>query len=121
MDLKNVKIIHIGELKQITDTYKKVEFVVELDGQYKQEVVFETSGEKADKFLQYNKVGNFVDIDYNLRGRSYLKAGEPETNRRWFNSLDAWKIFKAEGVQSPEPNSPNQPDASNDEDPEMPF
>lgn len=101
MELKNVKIIHIGELKQITDTYKKVEFVVELDGQYKQEVIFETSGEKADKFLQYNKVGNFVDIDYNLRGRSYLKAGDPETNRRWFNSLDAWKIFKSEGVQSP--------------------
>jgi hypothetical protein len=96
MELKNVQIVHIGELKQVTPTYKKVEFVVKIESQYPQEVVFETSGEKADKFLQYNKVGSFVDIDFNLRGRSYLKDGEPESNRRWFNSLDAWKIFKAE-------------------------
>jgi hypothetical protein len=96
MELRNVEIVHIGELKQITATYKKVEFVVRIESQYPQEVLFETSGEKADKFLQYNKVGNFVDIEYNLRGRSYLKDGEPEASRRWFNSLDAWKIFKAQ-------------------------
>jgi hypothetical protein len=96
MELKNVQIVHIGELKQVTPTYKKVEFVVKIESQYPQEVVFETSGEKADKFLQYNKVGNFVDIDFNLRGRSYLKDGGPESSIRWFNSLDAWKIFKSE-------------------------
>jgi hypothetical protein len=96
MELKNVEILHIGELKQITVTYKNVEFVVKSNEQYPQEICFQISNEKADKFIQYNKVGQFVDVDFNLRGRSYLKDGEPEEKRRWFNQLDAWKVFKSE-------------------------
>ena len=98
MELKNVQIVSIGELNQITDTFKKVSFRVKIDDTYPQEVEFDVKQDKADKFLQYNKVGDFVDIDFNLQGRSYLKAGEPETARRWFNTLDAWKIFKAQSA-----------------------
>ena len=105
MELKNVQIIKIKPLQQVTDSYKKVEFIVKLDSQYPQEVQFEISQDKADKFIQYNKEGDFVDIDFNLRGRSYLKDGEPETNRRWFNSLDAWKVFKSE-TNNKEPEQP---------------
>ena len=100
MELKNVQIVSIGALNQITDTFKKVSFRVKLDGDYPQEVEFDVKQDKADKFLQYNKVGDFVDIDFNLQGRSYLKPGEPETARRWFNTLDAWKIFKAQSAPS---------------------
>ena len=96
MELKNVQIISIGELQQITPTFKKVSFRVKTDDTYPQEVEFDVKQDKADSFLQYNKVGNFVDIDFNLQGRSSLKAGEPESSKRWFNTLDAWKIFKAE-------------------------
>jgi hypothetical protein len=96
MELKNVQIISIGELQQITPTFKKVSFRVKTDDTYPQEVEFDVKQDKADSFLQYNKVGNFVDIDFNLQGRSSLKAGDPETARRWWNTLDAWKIFKAE-------------------------
>jgi len=98
MELKNVQIVSIGELNQITDTFKKVSFRVKIDDTYPQEVEFDVKQDKADKFLQYNKVGDFVDIDFNLQGRSYLKDGEPETARRWFNTLDAWKIFKAQSA-----------------------
>src|SRR6187431_1185844 len=101
MELKNVEIIRIGELNQVTASYKKVEFVVKIESEYPQEVQFEITQDKADKFIQYNKVGQFVDISFNLRGRSYLKEGEPEEKRRWFNSLDAWKVFKAETEDLP--------------------
>lgn len=97
MELKNVQIIKIKPLQQITPTYKKVEFIVKLESQYPQEVQFEVSQDKADNFIKFNKEGQFVDIDYNLRGRSYLKDGELEINRKWYNTLDAWKIFKSEG------------------------
>jgi len=103
MELKNVQIVSIGELNQITETFKKVSFRVKIDGDYPQEVEFDVKQDKADKFLQYNKVGDFVDIDFNLQGRSYLKQGEPEAARRWFNTLDAWKVFKADsGTTAPE-------------------
>lgn len=107
MELKNVEIIKIKPLQQVTDTYKKVEFIVKLDDKYPQEVQFEVSQDRADNFIKFNKEGQFVDIDYNLRGRSYLKAGDKEENRRWFNTLDAWKVFKSEG--SNESNSNEEP------------
>lgn len=98
MELKNVQIVSIGALNQITDTFKKVSFRVKIDGDYPQEVEFDVKQDKADKFLQYNKVGDFVDIDFNLQGRSYLKQGAEEIERRWFNTLDAWKVFKTENT-----------------------
>jgi hypothetical protein len=105
MELKNVQIIKIKPLQQVTPTYKKVEFIVKLESQYPQEVQFEVAQDKADNFIKFNKEGQYVDIEFNLRGRSYLKAGEPEVNTRWFNTLDAWKVFKSavdnETVESP--------------------
>ena len=95
MELKNVQIIKIKPLQQVTATYKKVEFVVKLESQYPQEIQFEIAQDKADNFIKFNKEGQFVDIEFNLRGRSYLKAGDPEDSRRWFGSLDAWKVFKS--------------------------
>jgi len=101
MELKNVQIIKIKPLQQVTESYKKVEFIVKLDSQYPQEVQFEVAQDKADNFIKFNKEGQFVDIEFNLRGRSYLKEGEPEESRRWFNTLDAWKVLKATGIQEP--------------------
>lgn len=121
MELKNVEIIKIKPLQQVTATYKKVEFIVKLESQYPQEVQFEISQDKADKFIQYNKEGDFVDIDFNLRGRSFLKDGEPETNRRWFNSLDAWKVFKAEGHQAQPQEAPEPATISAEEADDLPF
>ena len=125
MELKNVQIVSIGELNQITDTFKKVSFRVKIDGDYPQEVEFDVKQDKADKFLQYNKVGDFVDIDFNLQGRSYLKKGEPETSRRWFNTLDAWKIFKAENApnitQAPVDNFEPATNFNEEEHDDLPF
>jgi len=121
MELKNVEIVSIGKLEQITDTFKKVSFRIKTEDQYPQEIEFQMSQDKADKFLQYNKVGQFVDIDFNLRGRSYLKAGEPEDSRRWFNTLDAWKVFKAEGYQAPTQEATEPSVVGVQEDDSLPF
>ena len=122
MELKNVVIIKIKPLQQVTDTYKKVEFIVKLDDKYPQEVQFEVSQDRADNFIKFNKEGQFVDINYNLRGRSYLKAGDKEENRRWFNTLDAWKVFKSEGIN--ESNSNEEPinlENIEQDDDDLPF
>lgn len=119
MELKNVQIIKIKPLQQVTPTYKKVEFIVKLESQYPQEVQFEVSQDRADNFIKFNKEGQYVDIDYNLRGRSYLKEGEPEENRRWFNTLDAWKVFKADG--NTEESKPTEAPQVEEEISDLPF
>ena len=102
MELKNVEIIKIGELRTFDSGFRLVEWVGKDDsGQYPQEIQFQSKQDNAEKFLKYNKVGDRVDIDFNLNGRSWLKEGAEESERKWFNSLDAWKVFKTETVDMP--------------------
>ena len=121
MELKNVEIIKIGEVQNFANDFRKLEFIVKDDSnQYPQELQFNILKDKIDDFLKYNKVGQRVDISFNLNGRSWLKDGEPEEKRRWFNSLDAWKVFKSEsdGVK---PHFEPAGDLNEDEDSGLPF
>ena len=53
--------------------------------------IFEKSdGEKIANFQKFNKVGSAVDVSFEIRTN--------ENNGRYFTSLSAWKVFKAEGV-----------------------
>ena len=59
---------------------KEVTFAIEM---------FEKSdGDKIEKFLKYNKVGALVDVSFEIRCN--------ENKGRYFTSLSAWKVFKAE-------------------------
>ena len=56
--------------------------------------MFEKSdGDKIEKFLKYNKVGALVDVSFEIRCN--------ENKGRYFTSLSAWKVFKAEAEEAP--------------------
>lgn len=51
--------------------------------------IFEAADkDKIEKFNKFNKVGNVVDVSYEIRCN--------ENAGRYFTSLSAWKVFKAE-------------------------
>jgi len=53
--------------------------------------IFEAADkDKIEKFNKFNKVGSFVDVSYEIRCN--------ENKGRYFTSLAAWKVFKAEGT-----------------------
>jgi hypothetical protein len=93
MEIKNAKIIKIGELQTFANDFTKVDFVVETQEQYPQKIQLEAIKDKADNLIQYNKVGDIVDIAFNIRGREWVN---PQGETKYFNSLQAWKVFKAE-------------------------
>ena len=99
MELKNVKIKSIGEIKEFgTNNFKVVKWVVVDDSntEYPQTLELQSTQENADKLLQYNKVGERVDVSYNLRGREWTN---PETKKvSVFNTIEAWKVYKSENV-----------------------
>lgn len=69
--------------------WKKLQFVVETTEQYNNIYCFDLFGEeKVDNFEKYNKVGDNVDVDFNVRTN--------EWNDKYFTSLDCWKVFKAD-------------------------
>lgn len=113
MELKNVKIIKVGELKTFANSdFTCVEFVVETNDQYPQKIQLQANKEKADNIIKFNKVGDMVDCSINLRGREWTnKEGEV----KYFNTIECWKCFKAEGSETPA--TPQQEQAPDD----LPF
>jgi len=88
------------------NAWKRVDFVVsEVTGDFPQSSKFTLFGEeKVDNFMKYNKVGDTVDVSFNLKSR------EHEGNV--YNSLDAWKVFKS---------TENLTSAMDTEDDDLPF
>lgn len=100
MELKNAEIIKIGELRTLKNDFKIIEFVVKTDdGDYPQLLSLQSTGDKADNVLKFNKVGQRVDVSVNLRGREWIN---PEGVVKYFNTIEAWKVMKAGSDFKPE-------------------
>lgn len=69
--------------------WKKLTFTLETSEDYNNLYAFEVFGaEKVDNFIKFNKVAQSVDVDFNVSCN--------EWKGKYFTSLQAWKIFKAE-------------------------
>lgn len=92
----------------------KHSFVVETVGQYPQKVPFEVWSE--DRWSQMSIVeGSMVSVSFDINGR--------EWNGRYFVSLSAWKVVRADGGGSAAPRqeaapAPSQEDTHKDD---LPF
>jgi len=84
-------IKQIGELIKFDSGFQKVEFILTTNEKYPQDVKFDIVKEKAEQFLQYNKVGDAVEVDFNIRGSEYKD--------KYYVNLTAWKVFKADVEQ----------------------
>ncbi len=92
----------INETQNITDSFKKREFVVlDASGQYPQTIMFQAVQDRCD-MLNAVKVGDMVEVVFFLRGREWTN---PEGVVKYFNSLDAWKINPASEGSSAAPAS----------------
>ncbi|MDN5205582.1 DUF3127 domain-containing protein [Fulvivirgaceae bacterium BMA10] len=102
MDIKG-KIIEIFETQKVTETFKKREFVVEYaeNPQYPEFVKFELIQDKCDLLDQFN-AGDEANISFNLKGRKWT---DPKGEVKYFNSLQAWRLQKAENAEANDSNA----------------
>jgi len=90
----------INEVQQISDSFKKREFVVtDSSGQYAQEILFQLVQDRCGVLDQF-VVGNKVEVTFFLRGREWKNPKDDSI--RYFNTLDAWKIENLESETKPE-------------------
>ena len=95
------KLYKIMDTQQITDTFRKREFVVEMvDGAYTQLIKFQMTQNNCDKLDGFNQ-GDEVKVTFNLRGREYTKDGRTS----YFTNLDAWKV-EAPTASAPQTTPP---------------
>lgn len=116
----------IGEVQEISSTFKKRELVVTTEEQYPQTISVEFVQDKTD-LLNSLKLGQNVKVNINLRGREWEN---PQTKEiKYFNTIQGWRI---ELLESNEQNedlppldnlSPFEPASeTNDEDlDDLPF
>jgi hypothetical protein len=105
MEIK-AKLLEIFEIQQISDTFKKREFVVEYaeNPQYPEFLKFELIQDKCE-LLDKLSSGQEVEVHFNLKGRKWT---DPQGGIKYFNTLQAWRILAA-GSQPTERAPMNEP------------
>ena len=90
----------INETRQVSEKFKLREFVVtDASGQYPQTIQFQSVQDRCD-MLDQHKVGDMVEVFFNLRGREWTN---PQGEIKVFNTLDAWKIMPLSATNSAQP------------------
>jgi hypothetical protein len=110
------KLHVINDSQQITERFRKREFVLELaeNDRYPQLVIFQLTGDRCEN-LDGFEVGNEVRVEFSLRGREWTS---PKGDVKYFNSLDVWSIDRLSGSvdRGEEPPFPTGPPPGGDGD-----
>lgn len=77
------KIYHLSDTVVKNEKFKFREIGIETIEQYPQRAIIQFSNDKADWLDKY-KIGQIVDVDFNLKAREY--------NGKHYNSIEGWKI-----------------------------
>lgn len=91
MGLETTGRIHkINETQQVTERFRKREFVVELadNPRYPQFVQFQLTGDRCENLDGFQE-GEEVRVEFSLRGREWKS---PKGEVKYFNSLDVWTL-----------------------------
>ena len=121
----NIKLV--GDIQEISPTFKKRELVITTDEQYPQTISIEFVQDKCS-LLDGLNIDQKVKVSINLRGREWQN---PETKEiKYFNSIQGWRIENMQPETSAEENLPPMDNLSpfetasekNDEDiDDLPF
>lgn len=113
----------VGDVQDITPTFKKRELVVTTEEQYPQHLMIEFIQDKTALLDSY-KPGDRVNVAINLRGREWTS---PQGEVKYFNTIQGWKIDKmgAAGAEDSAAMSgsamPPMPPMGDDEEDDLPF
>ena len=123
-------VVHsIGETTEYGNNgFTKREFVIQLTGpdensNYPNYVALELIKDKC-ALMDNHKIGDEIQVSFNLSGRLWSSAGKPE---KCFTSLQAWKVFAASDNQAPPPGrfsnepAPVYDSIPSDVDDDIPF
>jgi len=99
------KLIEKNDTVQVSDTFKKREFVIEhIDNSGGKEFIdlikFQLTGERCSLLDKFN-LNDEIKVSFNIRGRRWVK----DNRVGYFTNLDAWRIEKI-AMTSDEPPPP---------------
>ena len=98
----------IGNVQDISQSFRKRELVLKTAEQYPQFILIEFVQDKAGLLdANFCKQGAFVEVSINLKGREWKN---PQGDLRYFNSIQGWRIQEAVEEVAVEAQSPDRDD-----------
>lgn len=117
------KIIEIFNTQNITESFKKREFVVEYveNPSYPEYIKFELIQDRCTLIDPF-KPGDEVSVEFNLKGR---KWEDKNGVVKYFNTLQAWRLEenKTTEIQTQPPGMTEEPEwlSKGDQEDDLPF
>ncbi len=110
------KLIEIFDTIQITETFKKREFIIQdnKNPEYPEYIKVEVIQDKV-ALLDNINIGDEINVLINIKGR---KWEDKEGNIKYFNSIQGWKI-ESENLNLNQDN--NDDDFNQDSGEDLPF
>ena len=113
------KLYEVSAINQISDTFKKREFILEVENpnlqfQRTDYLKFQLTQDRCELIDAFN-TGEMMKVSFNLRGNKWEKEGRVS----YFTNLEAWRIERvsaeapAGGQEAPFPNPSQQQQTSN--------
>ena len=94
--------------------WQKLSFILDTKTEYNNIYCFEMFGEeKVNQFNQYNKVGDEVEVSFNVSTN--------EWKDKYFTSLSAWRVFKATAEEQEPAQQEPAPVNADESDDDLPF
>jgi uncharacterized Zn finger protein (UPF0148 family) len=112
------KVILKEDTKQVSDKFKKREFVIEVVNERNEKwndfIKFQLTQDRCD-LLETVSINETIKVSFNIKGRKWEKDGKVN----YFSNLEAWRIEKMQATASPEFNAADMPPAPEEDD--LPF
>jgi hypothetical protein len=115
------KLIEKYNTAQVTDRFRKREFVIEKKenssfGEIVETIKFQLTQDKCET-VDNLKIGDDLKINFTIRGRRWEKDGQVN----YFNNLEAWKVEKIATSQEAPPPPPTLDDIPPEPTDDLPF
>jgi hypothetical protein len=103
------KIIVKEDTVNISDKFKKREFVIDVPNERNPEwndmVKFQTTQDRVDLIEPFN-IGDELKVAFNIRGKKWERDGRVN----YFTNLEAWRIDKVDAGGVSDPSAAPMPD-----------
>jgi translation initiation factor IF-3 len=116
MDITGKLIVKMDE-QQVSEKFKKRDFVIETGDQYPQKIQMQLVQSKTDLIDKFN-IGDEIKAYINIRGREWTSK---EGKVSYFNTIEAWKIEGIQGESTPQPTESNDAVIAAPEEDGLPF
>ena len=108
-------LIKKNELENIENKdgkkWKKQTFLIQTSAEYNNQICFQLFGEEKIKLLEPYKIGDQIEVFFNISSREY--------NNRYYHNIDAWKINHTSNSNNEKNSSDNN--SKNTTEESLPF